>query len=762
MLQFRFIEIGTLLILLCFASAVHSESGGNQPEEAFQPQESENVFAPVEKEQDREDLGIFGLSLEEMMDVKVSVATKILVSVEKAPSIVSVVTAQEIRNMGARNLEDILRTIAGFDVISDNYGMRIGVRGLFTPPGTNNKFNIMIDGHSLRGSWLGGLRYIEDNISINNIKKIEIIRGPGSALYGTNSFFGVINIVTKDGEDEPSRASLSVGSFNTTVPNGEFSYEDDNIKAYIFAEYFKTDGPKLHIESDAAFKNWGESASAAPGKTIETEESFIFQTKIKYADISFNGMTIQGIDTQPKIGVAYALVDEDDTKESESFAELKFEHEFDAFYFSAKLFYDYHKYDTNYECFSEETASYFNNEYSSEEPYPAGVGMHGYPILESKRSGGEIVVRKVLVKVIDITGGLFYERSENHNDLGKQNANLIGSPYPLNDDSSYMYQPMQYLGGWHTDNDGIPMFGVRDTDRNVSAVYIQSIIDLKESCSIEQGAESLTLTAGVRYDDYDDVGSSTNPRLGIVYSPVEKLYFKLLYGEAFRAPSFYEMYARYNPTCEGNTELRPETITTIEWLVGYNFSRRIKSSITFFDIKIRDLIEKSVIPGQTRLQWENIGTVESQGTEVELKCIWDKYRYGYVNFSMHDSKDTTNKDFDMGGVSFVGNLGVNYDLTDWLIGNISINYVGERSRTDKKVLSEGSLVKLDQRDPIDARTLVNASLIKKNFLLEKMDIQLSGYNLLDEDHRDPDVTINLVNDTPRSDRTFFAKISYTY
>ncbi len=88
--------------------------------------------------------------------------------------------------------------------------------------------------------------------------------------------------------------------------------------------------------------------------------------------------------------------------------------------------------------------------------------------------------------------------------------------------------------------------------------------------------------------------------------------------------------------------------------------------------------------------------------------------------------------------------------------------MGKRDRSEKKEWLEDSVMTLDQRDSVDARTIVNAAFTIKDLMIEKMDIQLSGYNLLDEDHRDPDVTLNLLNDIPRAGRTFLAKVHYTF
>lgn len=129
-------------------------------------------------------------------------ATKRNIPVRKAPAIATVITQDEIRYMGARNLRDVLKTIPGIGVSRNEFGIFMyEVRGIRTQ--LSEKILVMIDGHTVNKSIITGsaLYRIFDDMPVKNIKRIEIIRGPGSALYGANAFVAVINIITRNAVD---------------------------------------------------------------------------------------------------------------------------------------------------------------------------------------------------------------------------------------------------------------------------------------------------------------------------------------------------------------------------------------------------------------------------------------------------------------------------------------------------------------------------------------------------------------------------------
>jgi len=102
---------------------------------------------------------------------------------------------------------------------------------------------------------------------------------------------------------------------------------------------------------------------------------------------------------------------------------------------------------------------------------------------------------------------------------------------------------------------------------------------------------TLNLTLGARYDQYNDFGDALSPRAGLTWAFIKNASLKLLYGQAFRAPSFTELFTTNQPTVLGNEDLDPETIRTYEVGLSYKFNNRVTSSINYFYNDISDLID---------------------------------------------------------------------------------------------------------------------------------------------------------------------------
>ena len=231
---------------------------------------------------------LLSLSLEELIEVEITVATRSPKSVRKAPAIASVITQDHIRNMGARNLNDVLTMEPGIGVSINEFGVFMyEVRGIRTQ--LSEKILVMIDGHSLNKSFTGSaFQSIIDEFPVENIKQVEIIRGPGSALFGANAFVAVINIITRDAADiDGLELKASGGSFDTRKINliGGRIFEND-FQASGSLDYFKTNGEKFLIEEDALT---GTPFTTTPGYAfLGTEKTDVF-FKALYKDLAFKG-----------------------------------------------------------------------------------------------------------------------------------------------------------------------------------------------------------------------------------------------------------------------------------------------------------------------------------------------------------------------------------------------------------------------------------------------------------------------------------------
>ena len=169
------------------------------------------------------------LSLKELMQV--SVASKKIESVFEAPGIITVVNKNEFRAFGARNLRDVLDRLPNTQVVGSNLfpHNRVTMRAVGTSH-LDNSILLLLNGRPIRAADTGGLHAdIYQAFPLNIIERLEIIRGPGSVLYGTNAFAGVINIVTQNAEEVPTLAlEVSYGSFDSkrATLTGSINRED--------------------------------------------------------------------------------------------------------------------------------------------------------------------------------------------------------------------------------------------------------------------------------------------------------------------------------------------------------------------------------------------------------------------------------------------------------------------------------------------------------------------------------------------------------
>lgn len=166
------------------------------------------------------------LSLEQLMRVKVErVVTASLFSqlVTEAPASMTVITRDDILKYGYRTLADVLSSVPGLYITYDRNYSYLGVGGFSRPGDYNSRILLQIDGHRLNDNIYDTAAIgTEFPLDIDLIDHIEFMRGPGSSLYGSNAFFGVINVITRKSADVGRELSSSVASFGTEA--GRVSY----------------------------------------------------------------------------------------------------------------------------------------------------------------------------------------------------------------------------------------------------------------------------------------------------------------------------------------------------------------------------------------------------------------------------------------------------------------------------------------------------------------------------------------------------------
>jgi outer membrane receptor for ferrienterochelin and colicins len=190
-----------------------------------------------------------GKSLEALLDVPVDSvegAARHIQRLTEAPASVSVITANDIETFGWRTLADVLKSVRGFHVTYDRNYSYVGVRAFGRPTDYNNRVLVMVNGRRLNDSIYDGA-YIGTDfpLDLSAVERIEVVRGPGSALYGTSAFLAVINVITKRGNAASARqAGVEMGSFGTWNAHMSHGWSDNSGRdAFVSASRYDSHGP---------------------------------------------------------------------------------------------------------------------------------------------------------------------------------------------------------------------------------------------------------------------------------------------------------------------------------------------------------------------------------------------------------------------------------------------------------------------------------------------------------------------------------------
>ncbi len=619
-------------------------------------------------------------------------ATKRTTSLRRAPAIATIITADEIRNMGARNLLDILKMVPGFGISLNEYGSpMVEVRGIRTP--LNEKILLMIDGHSLNKNFTGSGLFAEAEVPVENIRQVEVVRGPGSALYGSNAFVATINIITRDAEEiDGLELKAGGGSFDTYKGNmvgGTTIGDKFNVVASL--DHYRTIGPKLRVGADLLSTTPGLAPfSAAPGTTDQGFRQTDAFLKVGYGDLTFKGHVVLK-QMGSYIGYNYTLTDGSHNDIDNYWGELAYHLQVnDAIASTTKLRYDY----LNQDGWIKIAPAGFLGTFPD--------GAIGIPLVKNRTLGVEQQFDWDLFSNNHLIAGASYEALRQYDTGTLQNYSFT-PPSPL----------PNYLGSLQSG----PNWN-RDVTRETWAAYVQDEWQL---------FEDLNLTAGLRYDHYNDFGGTTNPRVGLVWNFLGNADLKLLYGQAFRAPNFIELYSVSNPLLLGNANLKPERIRTYEAGLTYRFNRFIAADLNYFYSTINDQIVTVSSSPQTAF-YTNLGKTETQGVEFGLNGGFAGNVNWKTTYVFQDPRDATTDSRLPYVPSHRGTASINYAPFKYLNLHSDLLWTGPRPRPAG-----------DSRPEVPDYTTVDLAVTLKNFF-ETLEIQAVVRNLFDKRFSDPDTS----------------------
>ncbi|MHC4390189.1 MAG: TonB-dependent receptor plug domain-containing protein [Planctomycetota bacterium] len=649
----------------------------------------------------------------------VTTASKKKEKMGRAPAIMSVVTADEIAHMGAKTYLDVLQRVPGLGVSITNFGQFIiTVRGIRTT-GTE-KVLLLIDGHSVNDSFIGsGLTFFDD-LPVENIQRIEIIRGPGSALYGANAFAGVVNIITKKGGDiDGGQVSAGFGSYNTGTGDVLIGKKFDNgLEASAYFHYWKSDGMDETVDADLQTildRFRGSDASLAPGPTTFEREKLLIDVNLSYEGI--RSKSLFGFrDREDYIGLSLSLNDESLLREIQLFQEFGYRFEIfdeERLVSDSKVYFDL-----------------FNEDILFNQFPPGHVQIGGFDgdgvfdvFPDGRKSQIELSNMKIgfeqqfdleLFPGNNLTAGIVYEHIRQFDVRSRNNQDrLTGDPLPDLIDV--------------TDLDNFN----RNVARDLFALYAQDVWNV---------TEDLGITLGLRYDRYSDFGDTINPRAGLVWNFTDKGTLKLLYGRAFRAPNFRELYDFL-----GSEGLKAETIDSYEVELGYRFTDFLKARVNYFYNDLDDVIVEDTT--SFPFFFKNSGQAEVHGIEAEVVFASTQGSYAYVNYSYAHPEDGDGNP--LPDVPFhTANLGLNLAAFDRVNWNTNLMYVGQRER------GAG-----DSREDLDDFIRVDTTLGVD--LVDTVNVSASLYNVFDTDVREPAPSA-IPRDFPMPGRTFFFRVRFSF
>jgi len=202
------------------------------------------AFAASPEPNEADDL--FEMSIEELMNVEVTIASKKEAKMFETPAAVYVVTAEDIRRSGATSIPDALRMVPGLQVasLSSNF-TAVSSRGFNSLYA--KRMLVMIDGRSIYTPLHGGVYWDMHDVMLKDVERIEVVRGPGGTLWGANAVNGIINIITKDAKDTQG-ALITGGTGTKELGFGSIRYGDkagQSTYYRVYSKYFNRDDRRL-------------------------------------------------------------------------------------------------------------------------------------------------------------------------------------------------------------------------------------------------------------------------------------------------------------------------------------------------------------------------------------------------------------------------------------------------------------------------------------------------------------------------------------
>lgn len=514
------------------------------------------------------------MDLSALMEMTVTTASKKAQSIDEAPAAVTVITKEDLMFYGADNLGEALRLVPGMEIIQgSDANYEVSVRGFSrTGYNTSNKVLWLVDGRSAYYDGLGGFRMESCPIAIEDIERIEVIRGSGSALYGANAYSGIVNIITKKASEDGIHGSVTarygnLNQLNTTAnvigKSNKLSYKATLGYSNIDQKNNRFDGLDSTIVD--SLKGYGYMEGT---KSLTT--MMYGNMAVQYNLKENQSIRVAGGFSDSKADHFYLIPGE--VKALDFFAQIDYNDEKNSFraFYNSNPRYDY---ETNK----------FMSEHEASNPYLAALGR-----VQIDTFPGE---SQILTRTMD------YEYQRNIKFSEKLSA-IAGASYRGN---------FIKAGTFATDidpNESLPL-----KKQHILAGFTQ--IDYKP-------IDKLNISLGGRVDNHTTVGTNFNPKVAVVYKASDKHIVRAGWGTATRNPNSFDNYLDvyyqakrfedlgipFSPIynlgystsniifqVKGNTDLKPEKISAFELGYIFNVNEKLQLKVDAFYSETKNSIE---------------------------------------------------------------------------------------------------------------------------------------------------------------------------
>lgn len=563
---------------------------------------------------------IIDLPIESLLGLKVSGASKFQQAVANAPSSVIIATQQDIKVFGWRTLGDALASMRGVQISNDLNYSYLGARGFARPSDYNTRFLLLIDGIKANDSLYDQAAVgLDSPIDMELVERIEYIPGSASAVYGSNAFFGVINIITKTADSFNGRpyAAVSIGSAGERKATAVLSKRDDEGRQFLISTTtYRRNGNDIYFSE---FDSPGTNNGIA--NRLDSEKSGNVLIKGNAGPVS---ILISHVERRKGIPTAsYEQTFNDGrshTDDDQTNAAISYEKESDDSTLLGRLVWGQHRYNGLY-------------------TYDSYINLDGS---QSSWFGGEI--------------NYLVNRWKDH-------KLLMGAE--IQRDYKRIQRNSDIVGGDATTN-----LSTNNPDTRVAA-FIQDEIKL---------SKQFLVNVGSRFDYHSQTSSAFSPRLAVIYQPTSDTTLKVINGRAFRSPNAYEMFYQVDaPGGQlGNTSLQPERVRSHEFVWEQLLSSSSRFTTSAFHNQTTNLIALTD-DGLGRPMFKNLNQVDTQGIEFEYENTWMNRANLKFSQSWQRAKDNStgvravNSPMSLSKL----NLQVPVARTPFIAG-LEMRYVGER------------------------------------------------------------------------------------